>query len=121
MQLPLYCHIYCHITVYSNIRSTDQQQCQFVMTLFRLSNCTALIQFSIFSFLLLFLFLLFFPIHLFVFEFKVRFIYIQMYSFDYIGCAPFTTARLTKGGWFIYIYIYRETFVFIEALSLCCC
>ena len=23
-----------------------------------------------------------------------------MYSFNYIGCVPFTAAKLTKGGWF---------------------
>ena len=23
-----------------------------------------------------------------------------MYSFIYLGCVPFTTAKLTKGGWF---------------------
>ena len=23
-----------------------------------------------------------------------------MYSFNYLGCVPFTTAKLTKGGWF---------------------
>ena len=33
-----------------------------------------------------------------------------MYSFNYLGCVPFTAAKLTKGGWFsllvssLYVY-----------------
>ena len=54
--------------------------------------------FLVFSFIIIITFII---LIFFIYIFKIlRQIYIQMYSFNYLGCVPLTTSRLTKSGWF---------------------
>ena len=54
--------------------------------------------FLVFSFIIIITFII---LTFLIYIFKIlRQIYIQMYSFNYLGCVPLTTSRLTKSGWF---------------------
>ena len=41
-----------------------------------------------------------------------------MFSFIYLGCVPFTTAKLTKGGWFSLLVFIPLTSTPLECMEL---